>query len=66
MPIEREGELYYNASEAATYLRISRPTFHNNVAPKVQKYEIGGLKRSYYRKQDLDRFKGVRQKKEDY
>jgi excisionase family DNA binding protein len=60
MPLERNGEVYVTASEAAKYLGVSRETFYNNVQPQLQQYQLGALKRLYYRRSDLDRFKDVR------
>jgi len=59
MPLEVEGEVYYTASEAAQYLNISRDTFYENVKEKLQPYKPGALKRVYYRRSDLDKFRGL-------
>ena len=50
MPLERNGEVYVTASEAARYLGISRETFYNNVQPQLQAYQLGAFKRFYYRR----------------
>lgn len=60
MPVERNGEVYVTASEAAKYLSISRETFYNNVQPQLQSYQLGAFRRLYYRRSDLDRFNEVR------
>ena len=59
MPIEVDGEIYYTAAEAARDLGISRDTFHRNVEPQLQSYKFGVLRRIYYKKSDLDKFKGI-------
>jgi excisionase family DNA binding protein len=59
MPITRDGETYYTASEAADYLGISRPTFYQNVQPHIREYKFGALRRTYYSKTDLDRFRSA-------
>jgi hypothetical protein len=60
MPVRIEGELYYNASEAADYLGISRPTFNKNVKPYLPEYRYGAFRRVVYRESDLDHYRGVR------
>ena len=60
MPREANGETYYTASEAARYLSIARDTFSRNVKDKIPVYNLGALKREYYRQSDLDKFKGPR------
>lgn len=60
MPVERNGEVYVTASEAAKYLGVSRETFYNNVQPQLQAYQLGAFKRLYYRRSDLDKFKDAR------
>jgi excisionase family DNA binding protein len=60
MPIEAEGETYYTAAEAARYLGVSRETFYQNTKNLLKTYQIGVLKRTYYRKSDIDQLKGVR------
>lgn len=59
MPLELEGEVYYTASEAAKYVGVSRPTFYQNVVGAIPEYRIAAYKRVYYRKTDLDRYKGI-------
>ncbi len=59
MSLEVEGETYFTASEAAQYLHISRDTFYENVKDKLQQYKPGALKRVYYRKSDLEKFRGL-------
>ena len=60
MPLERDGEVYVTASEAAKYLDISRETFYNNVQPHLQQYSFGAFRRLYYRRSDLDRYRDGR------
>ena len=54
MAIEREGETYYNATEAAKYLGISKDTFYRSVKDKLQQYQLGHQKRAHYRKSEID------------
>lgn len=60
MPRTEHGETYVTAQEAAADLGISRTAFLKNILPHLQPYQFGGLKRVYYKKADLDQFKGVR------
>lgn len=60
MPIEVEGEIYCTAAEAARQLSIARDTFNRNVAPHLQQYKFGVLRRIYYRQSDLEQFRGPR------
>ncbi len=59
MTVEKDGEKYYTAAEAAEYLGISRPTFNKNVKPNLPEYKHGALRRIVYRQSDLDKFKGI-------
>lgn len=54
-----DGIVYYNASSAAKYLRVSRFVFYSNVRGKIQAYETRVSKRLLYRQSDLDRFRSV-------
>lgn len=65
MPLIIEGETYLTAAEAARYLGISRPTFHQNVRPYISEYQLGAFRRTYYRQSELDRFRGVRKRDPD-
>jgi hypothetical protein len=56
LPIEIDHVTYYTAAEAARYLSIARGTFAQNVRPKLQAYTFATLKRTYYRKLDLEQF----------
>ncbi len=58
MPIDIDGEIYCTAAEAARQLGISRDTFNRNVAPHLQQYKFGALRRIYYRQSDLDQLRG--------
>lgn len=60
MPLTIDGETYLSAAEAAKYLGISRPTFYQNIQPRIPEYKHGALKRTYYRQSDLDTFRGMR------
>ncbi len=60
MPITRDGEEYYTAMEAAKYLGIARDTFYRVVRGQLQAYQLGVLKRTYYRKTDLERLQEIR------
>lgn len=60
MPIEADGETYYTAAEAARYLDVSRETFYQNTKDLLKTYKVGVLKRTFYRKSDIDQLKGVR------
>ena len=57
LPIDVEGETYCTAAEAARQLGIARDTFNRNVAPYLQQYQFGVLRRIYYRQSDLDQFR---------
>jgi len=57
LSIEVDGETYFTAAEAARQLSISRDTFNRNVAPRLQQYTFGVLRRIYYRQSDLDQFR---------
>lgn len=59
MTIVINGERYYTVKEAAEYLGISRPTFYDNIQPKIQQHRPRALRRVYYRESDLDKFKGI-------
>jgi excisionase family DNA binding protein len=65
LPIEIDGQTYYTATEAARYLDVSRDTFNRNVKPQLQSYKHGALRREYFRKADLDRFRGVHPSDQD-
>jgi excisionase family DNA binding protein len=60
MPRVVDGETYYTASEAARYLHIARDTFNRNVRDRIPVYHLGALRREYFRKSDLDRYRGAR------
>jgi len=60
MPRVADGETYYTASEAARYLGIARDTFNRNVRDKIPVYNLGALRREYFRQSDLDRYKEAR------
>ncbi len=60
MTVEKDGEIYYSAVEAAAYLGISRPTFNKNVRSQLPEYRIGAFRRVVYRQSDLDQYKGVK------
>ncbi len=60
MPIDVNGETYYNVTESAKYLHVSKPTFYKNVQPRITEYRLGAFNRPYYRKSDLDKYLGVR------
>ena len=60
MPVETDGETYYTAAEAARYLGVSRETFYQNTKNLLKPYKVGVLKRTFYRKSDLDQLKGAR------
>lgn len=60
MPKEVDGITYYNGTEAAAFIGSPRNLFYANVAPKLTPYQIGALKRTYYRQTDLLPFRGVR------
>ncbi len=60
MPREVDGEIYYNASEAARYLGIARDTFNRNVRDRIPVYNLGALRREFFRQSDLDRYRGAR------
>jgi excisionase family DNA binding protein len=57
LSLEVNGETYFTAAEAARQLGISRDTFNRNVAPRLQQYSFGVLRRIYYRQSDLDQFR---------
>lgn len=66
MPLQIEGETYYNASEAIKYLGVSRDTFYQRLREKpIPRYEQGLLKRVYYRQSDLDQIQTMRRIDED-
>ncbi|HYU77305.1 MAG TPA: helix-turn-helix domain-containing protein [Ktedonobacteraceae bacterium] len=65
MPIEINGETYYTAAEAARYLGVSRDAFTRNVKPHLQPYKHGALRREYFRRSDLDEYRGIRPVEED-
>lgn len=48
-----EGGDYVNASEAARYLKMSRPTFYKNHKPNLKAYKLGGKGIWLYRVSDL-------------
>jgi len=54
MPIEMDGETYYNATEAAKYLNVSKDTFYRRMKKRLQPYQVGGQERAQYRKSDMD------------
>jgi excisionase family DNA binding protein len=58
LPIDMDGEVYCTATEAARLLGVSRDTFNRNVAPQLQQYKFGVLRRIYYRQSDLQQFRG--------
>jgi excisionase family DNA binding protein len=60
MTLEVEGETYYTAAEAAKFLGISRDTFYRTVRAQLIPYQVGVLKRTYYKQSDLEKLKGVR------
>lgn len=62
MPKTVDGETYVTANEAAKRLGIARETFQRNVAPSLQPYEFGALRRVYYKQSDVDRYAGPRPK----
>jgi excisionase family DNA binding protein len=59
MPIERDGETYLTASEVTKLLGISRDTFYRSVRNRLQVYQVGILKRTYYRKSDVERLQEI-------
>jgi excisionase family DNA binding protein len=60
MPRVEDGETYHTASEAARYLGIARDTFNRNVRDKIPVYQLGALRREFFRQSDLDRYRGAR------
>jgi len=63
------GEEFYTASEASKLLGISRDTFYRSVRSRLQAYQLGVLKRTYYKLADIQALKGIRpvepEKKDD-
>ena len=66
MPRVVDGETYYNASEAASYLGITRDTFNRNVRDRIPAYHLGALRREFFRQSDLDKYKGARPAEDEY
>ncbi|MBO0777243.1 MAG: helix-turn-helix domain-containing protein [Ktedonobacteraceae bacterium] len=60
MPMTENGETYYTAAEASKFLGVSRDTFYRSVRDRLQAYQLGVLKRTYYKLSDLQALKGVR------
>jgi len=54
MAIEMDSETYYNATEAAKYLKISKDTFYRSVKKRLQPYKLGYQQRAHYRKSEID------------
>jgi excisionase family DNA binding protein len=54
MAIEKDGETYYNATEAAKYLSISKDTFYRSVKDRLPYYRLGHSTRAHYRKSEID------------
>lgn len=62
MPIEVNGETYYNTSEAMGKLGVSRPTFDNLVRTgQLKRYKQGIRQVAYYKLSDLDRLLEMRE-----
>lgn len=59
MPVERSGETYLTAAEVAQYMGISRDTFYRVVRSRLQAYQVGILKRTYYKQSDVDRLQEI-------
>ena len=64
MSIIENQEEFYTASEAAKFLGISRDTFYRSVKNQIQQYQLGVLKRAYYKLADLQRLKAIRPKED--
>lgn len=60
MPIIVNGEEYLTASEAARELGVSTSTFNTNTKGQIRPYTVGVLRRTYYKRSDIDRYKGAR------
>ena len=65
MPLQIDGETYYTAAEAARYLGVSRDAFTRNVKPHLQSYKHGALRREYFRRSDLEGYRGIHAVEED-
>jgi excisionase family DNA binding protein len=59
VPRQIDGETYYTAAEAARYLGVSRDAFTRNVKPHLRPYKHGALRREYFRRTDLDGYRGI-------
>lgn len=57
--IQRNGERYCNAKEAAEYLDIPRHLFYCNVRKQLEGYKVGARRRRFYKVSDLEPFRSV-------
>jgi excisionase family DNA binding protein len=62
MPIQIDGEVYLNTSEAMGRLGVSRPTFDNLVKTgRLKRYRQGIRQVAYYKQSDIDRLLEMRE-----
>ena len=54
-----EGEVYCTATEAADILRVSRPTFYQNVRGFLNAHTLPARKRKHYRVVEVEQYKKV-------
>jgi hypothetical protein len=52
--IEWEGEKYCNAKEAAALLKVSRPTFYNNVKDLLCTHELPARRLRHYKVSEVE------------
>lgn len=55
--MKRRETKYVNASEASSYMGVSRPTFYKRFKPLLKAYRLGGKGIWLYRIADLDTIK---------
>lgn len=58
--IQREGETYLVAAEAARHLGISRMTFYRRYKALLTMFQVGELARPHYRISELEKLHSAR------
>lgn len=60
MPIEMDGETYYSAEEAASYLGVTRHTLNMMIKDgRLTRYKRGVTRNIYFSKTQLDRLNKI-------
>jgi hypothetical protein len=57
--VEKDGERYCNATEAAVLIDIPRHLFYANVRQHLEAYKVGARRRRMYKVSDLEPFRSV-------